>query len=100
LALPPTGVISQVLLYEAHRSLPAYDLSHAEGLAIYFPPTPYGWDYPTYVTGSTFAFTRDTAWDELLLAHLGPGDTSPAPQPLPPEPWRVYRAYLPVAVKN
>jgi hypothetical protein len=99
LTLPPTGVISQVLLYEAHRSLPDYDLSHANGLAVYFPPTPYGWDYPAYTSGIALSFTRDTAWDELLLAHL-PGNTLPTPRPLPPDPWRAYQVYLPLTVKD
>ncbi len=99
LALPATGVISPVLLYEAHSSWIDYDLSHANGLAIYFPPSPYGWDYSSYVTGDASAFTRDTLWDELLVAHVGPKSTPPSTPPSPPDPWRVYRVYLPVITR-
>ncbi|MBN1887690.1 MAG: hypothetical protein JW850_06855, partial [Thermoflexales bacterium] len=43
----------------------------AHGLAIYFPPRSGGWDYANYVTGGSWAFGGQTAWDEFLVAYFG-----------------------------
>jgi sugar lactone lactonase YvrE len=96
----------ELVLAERHLSGPAdvvgatheWHLDGARGLALYFPPDNAVWGYEDYLMG-TFRFTEDTAWDEFLLAYLGPAAQPPLPpeEPgRPPVPGAAYRVFLPV----
>jgi hypothetical protein len=57
-----------------------WDLDHAHGISIYFPPRSGGWDYLNYVTGGSWTFCAETAWDEFLVDYFW----MPPPPPLTP----------------
>jgi hypothetical protein len=85
-----------------------WDLDHALGLAIYFPPRSGGWDYIKYTAGdpvsglSTWNLLNQTFWDEMLVTYFSmsglPGETVaqdpgvPSIYDLPP----VYEIFLPM----
>jgi hypothetical protein len=75
-----------------------WDLEHAHGVSIYFPPTSGGWDYPYYVS-PTLQFGHDTRWDELLVAVLGLPPTPPD-EPLPPPVPALHHIYLPLILRG
>jgi hypothetical protein len=80
-----------------------WDLDDAHGISIYFPPRSGGWDYLNYVTGGSWAFCTETAWDEFLVNYFAltgldpetPVDPGvPAMQPLK------NRIFLPLVTRD
>jgi hypothetical protein len=47
-----------------------WDLDDAHGIAVYFPPRSNGWDYLNYVTGGSWDFCNETAWDDFLVDYF------------------------------
>lgn len=105
LQLSVTGVITRAVVYEHHASGRYgghwWDVENAHGIALYFPPDAFAWDYHQYVA-PVFRFSHDTQWDELLAAYLDAPD--PPPQ-VPEEPGlppvlELRRVFLPLVVRS
>jgi len=105
--LSQTGALTTTLVHERHASGNYggtwWDLEHANGVAIYFPPSDLSWDYPAYVS-PTLRLGWDTNWDELLEVYLGvpllpPEEPEPEP-PLPLPPPELWRVYLPLILRG
>jgi hypothetical protein len=99
-----TGVLTTTVAYEAHTSGTHggtwWDLEHANGIAIYYPPSNNVWDY-SYYPSPVLRLSHDTRWDDLLVKHLGLVSTpEPIPMPAPPEPLEVQYLYLPMLLRR
>lgn len=101
--LSVAGAVTRTVVYNSRASGRYggdwWDVDNANGIALYFPPDAFAWDYPLYVAPA-FRFSHDTEWDELLAAYLG----EPSPTPMPGEPelppvLTVQRVFLPLVVR-
>jgi PKD repeat protein len=80
-----------------------WDLDDAHGIALYFPPRSHSWDYANYVTGGSWAFCNETAWDEFLVSYFmvsGLPAETPINPGVPTMPEVKMRVFLPVVIRN
>ena len=46
------------------------DVANAQGISVYFPARPFSTTAPLTPLYATLDFTKDTTWDEFLVAYL------------------------------
>lgn len=96
--------VKAMVIAEYHESGPwngnqgYWDLDHAHGVSIYFPPQSGSQDYRNYTDHQIFQFTAESQWDNLLTTYFtvsGLPQEDPNSPERPPMPSAATRIYLP-----